>query len=251
MAGMRRLSPADEGVDLYRAYGRLDPHPTGRASVRLNMISSLDGAASLHGRSGALSGPDDQQLLDVLRTLADVILVGAGTFRTERYGPIGLAPEARARRTSWGLPEVPPVAVITRSGTLDWGSSFFTESEQRPIVITTRKAEAAVRAQAADVADVLAAGEEDVDLAAALHGLGARGVANVILEGGPTINGQIASAGLLDELCLTISPLVVAAAAPTIFGAIGLDVPLRLELADLVESGDYLFCRYRPARAGR
>lgn len=123
------------------------------------MIASVDGAASLQGRSGALGGPADKSLFALLRALADVIVVGTATTRTEGYRPARLEEAVRARRSKWGLSPVPPIAVVTQGCRLDWTSPFFTEAEQRPLVLTAASAGAAERARAAQVADVIVAGE--------------------------------------------------------------------------------------------
>ena len=101
------------------------------------MISTLDGAITLNGRSGMLGGPADRRVFQALRSLADVILVGAGTARAEAYGPVVLAPEVRELRERRGQAPVPPIALVTRSGNLDWSSPLFTKAEVRPIVFTT------------------------------------------------------------------------------------------------------------------
>jgi riboflavin biosynthesis pyrimidine reductase len=111
---MRLLFPDPGDVDPVDAYGRLSRVGT-RPRVRLNMIASVDGGASFKGRSGELGGPADKTLFATLRSLGDVILVGAATMRTEGYGPVRLDETARARRRRWGLASVPPIAVLTRT----------------------------------------------------------------------------------------------------------------------------------------
>ena len=240
---MRQLFPEAGGVDPLDAYGRLTtvgPRP----AVRLNMIASVDGAASIGGRSGALGGPADKALFAVLRTLADVVLVGARTMRTEGYGPARLSDEARAWRQRSGLRPVPPIAVLTRSCRLDWTSPFFTDAEERPLVVTTSSAASDDRTRAAEVADVVLAGEGDVDLAAAVAALGERGHGDVLAEGGPVVGGQLAGAGLLDELCLTLSPLLAAGDARRILEGPALAPPQQLSLAHVLEADGYLFLGY-------
>ncbi|MDQ3896949.1 MAG: pyrimidine reductase family protein [Actinomycetota bacterium] len=212
------------------------------------MIASMDGAASLGGRSGALGGPADKALFGVLRALADVVLVGAGTMRTEGYGPPRLDDGLQARRSGWGLAAVPPVAVVTRACRLDWGSPFFTQAHQRPLVVTVASADAADRARAAAVADVIVAGETDVDLVAAVGHLGDRGHDNVLAEGGPAIAAQLAAARLLDEVCLSVSPLLAAGDAPRVLAGPALAPPETLDLVHVLESDGYLFLRYRRQR---
>jgi riboflavin biosynthesis pyrimidine reductase len=242
---MRQPFPTIGHVDPADAYGRLAALGPGRAEVRVNMIASVDGAASLQGRSGALGDPADKALFATLRSLADVVLVGAGTMRAEGYGPARLSDDARARRRDWGLPPAPPIAVITQSCRLDWSSRFFTEAEQRPLVVTVASAAATDRARAAGVADVIVAGSDDVDLAGAVSALAKRGHANVLSEGGPGIAAQLATAGLLDEVCLTVAPLLAAGEARRILDGAALASPSVLELGHVLEADGYLFLRYR------
>jgi riboflavin biosynthesis pyrimidine reductase len=209
------------------------------------MIVSVDGPASLQGRSGALGSPADKALFAALRSLADVVLVGAGTMPAEGYGPARLSEEARARRRAWGLPPVPPIAVITRLCRLDWSARFITEAQQRPRVVTVASAAAVDRARAAEVADVLVAGDDDVDLARAVGALAERGHTNVLSEGGPGVAAQLASAGLLNEVCLTVAPLLAAGGARRILDGAALASPLALELGHVLEADGYLFLGYR------
>lgn len=242
---MRQLFPGPEvSVDPVDAYGRLPRIESHRPTVRMNMIASIDGAASLNQRTAGLGGESDHDLFASLRSLTDVILVGAGTLRTEGYGPARLDDAARNRREGWGLPPVPAIAVLTRSCRLDWHASFFADAEQRPLVLTTASADATDRDRAAKVAEVIVAGEGAVDLALALQGLADRGVDNVLAEGGPYVSAQLAAAGLLDELCLTLAPLVIAGDAARILNGTELDQPLGLELIHVLESNSYLFLRY-------
>jgi riboflavin biosynthesis pyrimidine reductase len=242
---MRRLVPTLGDVDPVGAYGRLGPLGPGRPGVRLNMIASVDGAASLDGRSGALGGPADKALFAVLRSLADVIVVGAGTIRAEGYGPVRLEEAARERRRRWGLSAVPPIAVITRTCRLEWASPFFTEAEERPLVLTVATATAADRERAAEVADVIIAGQAEVDLVQAVGALAGRGHDNVLSEGGPAVAAELAAAGLLDELCLTVSPLLAGGDGHRILAGPALAPPGPLELVHVLEADGYLFLRYR------
>lgn len=193
------------------------------------MIASTDGAASVKGRSVGLGGASDNAVYAILRSLADVIVVGAGTMRAESYGPAQLDHAARTRREGWGLCPVPAIAVLTRSCRLDWAAPFFTQAQARPLVLTTSGADVTDRDRAAKVAEVIVAGDAAVDLALALHHLADRGVDNVLAEGGPRVSAQLAAAGLLDELCLTLAPLVVAGDATRILNGPELDLPLRLD----------------------
>jgi riboflavin biosynthesis pyrimidine reductase len=197
------------------------------------MIASIDGATAVAGVSSRLGGPADQALFAVLRSQADVVLVAAGTVRAEHYGPLAV-----------------PMAVLSRSCRLDWDSPLFTAAVTPPIVVTVAEAPALERKKAADLADVIIAGERDVDLAAALGALAERGYARVLAEGGPTLNGQLAAAGLLDELCLTVSPLLAGGRCQADPGRPGPAV--RVWLADpiAVRAGRIPFSAVPPAIAG-
>src|SRR3954467_9180843 len=174
------------------------------------MVASVDGAATLEGRSGGLSSEADHQLFLTLRTFCDVVLVGASTVRAENYGPAKPNAETRQRRESNGLAAIPPVAVLTGSLDLDPDARFFAEAVVRPIVITVDDADPGRRAALEPVADVVTAGHTRVDLATAVDALRERGLRRVLTEGGPALLAQLAVAGRLDELCLTVAPLLAA-----------------------------------------
>ena len=246
--------------------------PSGRPFVRVSMVSSLDGAVAFGGRSGALGGPADKLVFSALRSLADVVLVGAGTARAEHYGPARLPQDVQDMRSARGLSALPRIAVVTQSANLDWGSSLFTESSPRAIVIAPGTAETAVLREAAAVADVLTAGAGSVDLGAAIRELGELGAGHVVCEGGPALNATLVAANLVDELCLTLSPKLAGSVGGGLSGgwlgsagqllerarpsgerelATGqpLERLLELDLVHLLEENGFLFLRFR-ARPG-
>jgi riboflavin biosynthesis pyrimidine reductase len=189
------------------------------------MIASVDGATTIAGVSGGLGGSADHDLFLLLRSLADVVLVAAGTVRAEGYGPSRV-----------------PVAVVTRSCRLDWEAPFFTA----PLAVTVAAAPPEALARAAEVAEVIVSGDRDVDLALALSALGDRGHRAVLAEGGPTLSAQLAAAGLLDELCLTLSPRLVGGAAKRILDGPLLPGTPPPRLCSVCEQDGFLFLRYRP-----
>jgi len=221
--------------------------------VRFNFVSSLDGAATLEGRSGGLGNAVDQHVFQLLRRLGDVILVGAGTVRAEGYGGGLLGAEARKWRASRGKPEHPAVAIVSGSLDLDLNSAFFSEAPVRPLVFTSAAADPARRTELAAVADVVEAGRERVEAAGIMHALAERGLQQVHCEGGPTLLGTFEAAGLVDELCLTVSPLLVGGSGTRIARSGGGYPPQRLRLVQALESDSMLLLRYiadRPAPAG-
>lgn len=245
--------PADGSRETTDLLARLYAYPPDagqpRPWVRANMISSVDGAAQSDGRSGGLAGPADRALFGVLRSLADVILVGAGTARAEGYGPArasALRPELRQ-----GRPATPPIAVISGSLDLDPDAPLLTEAraDARTIVFTTAAAPASRRAAIARHAQLIVAEPGQMTVSHAIAELGRLGHCAVLAEGGPSLLAQMAGEGVLDELCLTISPLLVGGDARRILsGGPAADLvpetlrPLRL--AHILAEDDYLFCRY-------
>ncbi len=254
---MRKIFPPgpaapDIHPDDICAVAELYAYPTGASAepwLRANMIESIDGAGSLNGRSGGLSGDADRAVFAVLRSLADVILVGAGTAKAEKYRPVRqkeIWPELRAG----GRHPTPPIAVVTRQLSLDLDSPLVSGADggARTILLTSEAAPADRRRAAAAHADVVVAGRDMVAPSAIAAELAARGYRNVLVEGGPTLLRQIADAGLLDELCLTFSPVLEGGLAGRILAAP--DKPAaegpagRLRLAHVLEDDGSLLCRY-------
>ncbi len=236
---MRQLLPSGN-PDLAALYA----YPDG-PWLRANMVSSADGAANLDGASAPLSSDTDRQLFALLRTLSDVIIAGAATVRTERYKPARLQEPWRYLRD--GRTPTPPIAVVTARLDLDPASPLIAKAPAyaRTIVITTADAPADRRADLARHADVVVAGEETVDLKAAVSALAERGHCRMLAEGGPHLLAQLLEARLMDELCLTIGPLMAGPGASRIVaGALPTAPPLPLTLAHVLEDDGFLFCRY-------
>jgi len=215
---MRRLFPdAVDDVDPVTEYATpRRRHPDGRPWVLVNMITSLDGAVAIDQRSGGLGGPADQHVFHLLRGLADVVLVGAGTARAERYGP----PAKPGQR----------IAVVTRSATLDWSSPLFASGAG--LVVTTEDAPSVP-------VDCIRAGHGAVDLVAALALLDAD---VVLCEGGPSLNGDLIGAGAVDEWCLTLSPMLVGGDAGRAARSATAH-PTGFDLVAVLEDSGFLFVR--------
>jgi riboflavin biosynthesis pyrimidine reductase len=231
-------------VDPLDVYGE-PPTAQGRPGLRVNMIASVDGATALGGLSGGLGGAGDKALFHALRALTDVILVGAGTVRAEGYGPPRLPDEEMAARERRGQEPLPRIAVVTRSLALDWGSPLFARPTSPPIVVAPADAPSDRLGRARTVADVVLAGTGSVDLPGLFAMLGEDGVRTVLCEGGPALNGRLADAGLVDELCLTVAPLLTASDAKRVVDGPALSPPAAMSLASACEEDGYLFLRYR------
>jgi riboflavin biosynthesis pyrimidine reductase len=215
---MRRLHPDPiASISAVEAYEAARPRPIDRPWVGLCMVASIDGSTVVDQRSAALSGDADREVLRALRSFADVIIVGAGTVRIEGYGP----PRKPGQR----------IGVVSRRGELDLSTPLFTSGAGFLIM---------PRSAPDRPVETIRAGDHDVDLAAALAQLD---VDVVQAEGGPALNGSLAAADLIDELNLTISPLVAAGDGPRVTtGA----APLahHFELAHVLEDDGFLFTRY-------
>lgn len=226
-------------LDLAEAYA----YP-GEPWLRANFVSSPDGAAHIMGRSGGLSSDGDMQIFGVLRLLADVILVGAGTARVEEYKPARRRPSLASLRA--GRTATAPIALVSRTLDLDLGSPLFTDppADARTIVITCAATDTDMRRAIANVADMIVAGEEAVDLVRARQALLDRGLGRVLCEGGPHLLGDLTAAGLLDELCLTLSPTVAGPGAGRIIAGHPFAArPMTLQQV-LADDGGFLYCRY-------
>jgi riboflavin biosynthesis pyrimidine reductase len=224
---------------------------TDRPWIRANMVASADGASALDGLSGGLAGPADRMVFLLLRSLADVILVGARTARAEKYKP------ARKSRL-WadlraGRPATPPIAVVTSS--LDFSDCqalLFDAPEDAQTIVLTTAAAAAAAADAGGTrtgnARVVVAGEQRVDISQAIAALVSLGYRQILTEGGPHLLGQLADAGLVDELCLTTSPVLAGGTASRIVANGGAadrqGHPAGLVLVHVLTDAGHLLSRY-------
>ena len=219
-----------------------EAHPD-RPWLMGNMVAGLDGALTHDGRVGSLSSPADRRLFVHLRGLADAVVVGAGTARAEGYGPVRLPDELSTARRDAGRTAVPAVVVVSRSLDLDPAGRLF-HGDVPTIVVTSSGSPPERRAALRAVADVIEVGDDAVDLAAGLRALRERGVSLALTEGGPTLLAELVDVDLLDELCLTLTPVLggdpVTMAVPTL-----LSRPLtRWALASAAEDDSELYLRY-------
>jgi riboflavin biosynthesis pyrimidine reductase len=218
-------------------------YPHDRRWLRANFVTTLDGAAQgSDSKSGTLSSAADSSLFALMRSLCDVVLVGANTTRVEGYQPIRPSEIDGVTRSRLGLAPVPTVAVVTRS--LDVDISLLEGGEAPTIVVTTEQAAAAYADGLPGGTPVIAAGQGSVDFAVALDQLAARGLQRVLCEGGPSLMRDLVASGRLDELCLTIRPLLVAGDRLRIARGEDIVPDARLALRTLLESDGDLFARY-------
>ncbi|MEU8808231.1 pyrimidine reductase family protein [Streptomyces violaceoruber] len=234
-------------AELAAAYAYPEPDAHRRTWLRANMVSTLDGAAQYDGRSQPISSAADMRVFGTLRALADVVIAGAETVRQEGYRPgRARADFAEARRAAGQAP-VPVIAVVSASLELDFSLPLFT-SPAVPTLVLTGAAAAPDRIAAAERAGarvVIAGDGVGVDPARALGALAELGHTRLLTEGGPRLLGQFVAAGVLDELCLTVSPMLTAGDAQRIAGGPAVGVPRRFALASLLEEEGFLFSRYR------
>lgn len=243
---MRLVLPAyDDAVDLPTALAFPDG---GQRSLRAVFVASLDGAATVHGRAGGLGNEADRRLFALQRSLADVVLVGAGTVHAERYGPAEADAEWASLRGD--RPPTPPLAVVSGDLGIDPSAALFTDArdDARTIVLTCASAPPRRRKALEAVADVVIAGDESVDLRAALDELGSRGLRRITCEGGPTLMAGLAGSGLVDELCLTLSPTIVAGDAIRITDGPTIADGMEMRLTRVLEDEGFLFLLYRTSR---
>lgn len=223
---------------------------SGRPWVAVNMVVSLDGATSVGGRSAGLSSRQDRAVFRALRGAADAVMVGAGTARTEGYGPVRLDDDARRSRVERGLAPVPRLVIVSRSLELDESAPVFVEAEtQSPTtVLAPVDAEPERLARLARVGEVITCGQGSVDLLAGLAELRARGADFVLCEGGPQLNADLARIDCLDEVNLTVAPFLVGGPTPRIFGTVDLVDPVQFVLAHCVAEEGCAFLRYVRSR---
>jgi riboflavin biosynthesis pyrimidine reductase len=235
---MRQLLPSVREVDddtLLELY-----EPGAGAQVRAGLVTSVDGAVAVDGRSGGLSSPADKAVFTALRAASDVVLVGAGTARTEDYGPVRLPDHLRERRVRAGRTERPALAVVTASGHLDARSRLFEDPDQRVLVLLP--ADRLETTHLPATAEPVAVGDKVVDCRRVVDELHVRGLQHVLCEGGPRLLASLIGDELVDELCLTLSPQLVGGGSRMLPDALPSVRPGRL--TSLVEDDGVLLSRW-------
>lgn len=257
---MEQLLPPGGAADVRTLTGLAEayayPPREAGAYVRANMVASLDGAAYHEERSAGLSSPADMRLFGTLRALADVVIVGAETVRREGYGPAKARAVFAERRAADGQTPAPAIAVASRALDLDFGSPLFTEAPVPTLVLTGAGADPSrlAAARQAGVHVVIAGEGEGADPLRAVAELAALGHARLLHEGGPRLLAQFAAAGVLDELCLTIAPLLAGGGAPRIMNGPpvtnpGGEGPAPFVPVSVLTEGGFFFTRYAKVAA--
>jgi riboflavin biosynthesis pyrimidine reductase len=238
---IRRIYPAGgeafDEADLENAY-----LVEGQPWLRADFVVSLDGAVELEGRSSKLGGPADRAAFLAMRATCDVILVGAGTARAEKYGPVKLSREVEERRSGRGQSRRPRLAVVSESARLPADLPLF-GGQDMPLVVTTSRG-ASSDPSLHERASVLECGDTAVDLPSAVRRLREMGFPTVLTEGGPTLLASLLVNGLVDELCLTVSPVLAGSGTKRLLGDLVIASPFQFRLASVLEADDLLLIRY-------
>jgi riboflavin biosynthesis pyrimidine reductase len=250
---IRSLLPAKapaSAPEIIEALGLWDrpAGPPERPHLMINMVSTVDGRASIAGRSGPIAGPADRELFHALRAPVDAVMAGAGTMRVERYGRITPDESRRRMRRQRGLREEPLACIVSASLALPPDLPLLAEPEAHVVVLTP--SDATLPDSAARIDYVRKRRAEELDLAAALAELRERfAVEQLLCEGGPHLNCQLLTAGLVDELFLSLSPKLAGGdpaegEALRILAGGEFEEPLDLDLLGVLEHDSHLFLRY-------
>lgn len=243
---IRQLLPTPAVLESVEELEEFYALPPGR-HLRADFVVSIDGAVEIDGRAGPLGAPADRSAFMAMRAVADAVLVGAGTARIERYGAVVLAEEIKERREARDQEPVPPLVVVSRRGLLSAGDRIFS-NRYRPTVLTTSSA-LATHGSLAALADVIECGTDDVDLGKAIDLMAERGWKRILCEGGPSLLSSLLRDDLVDQMCVTFSPLIAGPQHLHLSGDKPLAQPSRFRLQGLLEGDGLLMGRYDRDRA--
>lgn len=237
---LRKTESGEPVEDLVGLYMSDERKAEGRPWVLVNFITSADGGTAIEGKSSGLGDPDDKAVFQALRAVPDVILVGSGTVEAEDYQPVTLDEQRRERRLAAGLTEVPVLAIVSGRLSFNTEARVFSDPEHKPMVITGPRADPVKLAMLGDAADVVIL--EEVTPAAILARLSAAKI--ILCEGGPTLVGQFVAGHLVDELDLTIAPVMIGGRSARIAHGETAHPPVEMRLDRQLIGDRSLFMRY-------
>jgi len=237
---LRHLETGDTVDVLEKLFSERRDPPGGRPWVMLNIVESIDGATAVEGGASGLNDADDRQLFLALRAVADVVMNGAATVRAENLGPVKLSDEMMRRRREAGMQEPPTMVLLSRSLSLDPGMRIFSDPEQRPTIITGIEADPDRLEVLDGIADIVQI--EELDGSSIIKALGNPSV--VLCEGGPTINSQLIRDGVVDEVNLTISPVLALGESSRVASGSPLRPPTEMRLDRTLMGDQSLFLRF-------
>jgi riboflavin-specific deaminase-like protein len=239
----RRSMPLDSAYADLGLAERAEGLP--RPYVVANMVATVDGRATLGGRTKELSSEADRALFHALRDQVDAVMAGTATIAIERYGPLVRDEARRERRKQRGLAPIPLAVTASRSLELPVTTPLFEHPQSRIIVLSSRAGEVPATAAELIVERVQGPDEQTIDFVAGLERLRERyDVRTVLLEGGPTLLGAMLECGVVDELFLTRAPVLVEGPEPSLLEGATLPTPVRLRLLSLLKQEEFLFARY-------
>lgn len=260
MVGMRLVYAADDDrtrhdeTDISEMLDLAYPWPVEAPWIRANMVMTVDGRAQAgDGLTDGISSPQDKRVFGHLRAGSDAILVGAGTVRSEGYHAVRPKPGWQERREGEGRLPAPVLAIVSGSLDFDVASDPFTapaaeDGVQRPVILTTTAADPERRHALSALADVIICGETQVEPHAIVGALVDRGLTRILCEGGPSLLGELIAADAIDELDLTLSPLLLLQRTGSLLDTIR-PQPRHLRLAHVIEAGSTLMLRYLVERS--
>lgn len=237
---MIRTEPGGPVVDPLQVQTGYSRERSDRPWVMANFISTIDGAAVVDGGSTAINDDDDKAMFAAMRAVPDFVVVGAGTVRAENYRPVVLDPVAQSARIDAGMEPNPHLVVVSGSLDLEPTHRVFSNPEHRVTVLTGPDSPPDRFAELSDVADVIrleSTGPDDL-----IHYL--RLARIVLCEGGPTLMGSLIAGGLIDEMALTVAPMLVSGVAPRITHGASPETPMEMSLDRVLYGDRSLFLRY-------
>lgn len=247
---MERLFPDFRTLEPEEIYDDLSwpSQPEARPYTGVNMVTSVDGKATLGGKASAIGSKVDHKLMRRIRLAADGVMNGAGSLRAENVNP-SVPREMEPLRTARGMSPQPTAIVVTATADLPLESTFFT-SELFPRVVVTTDSAPQERVRVLEpLATVIRAGRDRVDLKKMMEILASDlGIRRLLVEGGPTLNAQLIEAQLVDELFWTVAPKLLGGAAQRTMvegSPLPLELVAHLEMLSLHHHESELYLRYR------